>query len=130
LVTPVLAEGTKQDGGVLHEKNTNSSVKMNENLLNQWSDENKMVTFLVKFNEKADTKKVAEEAKNQALTQQLSGQQAELQQRSSVVNTLKETSLTEQQNVRQFLEKEMKNENVEEVRPYYIVNAMAVTATR
>jgi bacillopeptidase F len=129
IFTPAFAQGTQENRNVLHEKSNSPVAKVNDRLLSQWDDKEK-TAFLVKFKEKADTEKVVIEAKNKARTNQLSAQKAEFQQRSSVVNTLKETALTEQKNVLSFLEKEAATENAEHIRSYYIVNAMAVTATK
>lgn len=124
IVPSGFAEGNQQ-GNVLHEKSIHPTVKINDRLLDQWDDEEK-VTFLVKFKEKADTGKVAKEAKNNSQKKQLSAQKAVFQQRSSVINALKETALTEQKNVLSLLEKE----NVDTVRSYFIVNTVKVTATK
>lgn len=128
IITPGFAEGNQQ-GKVIHEKSIHPSTKINNRLLDQWDGEEK-VTFFVKFKEKADTEKVVKEAKYHSQKKQLSAQKAEFQQRSSVINALKETALTEQKNVLSLLEKETAKENAEFVHSYFIVNTVAVTATK
>src|SRR5699024_8728921 len=88
------------------------------------------VTFLVKFTEKADTKKAAKAARKDAKTAKLSSQKAKLLQRSAVVSELKTTTHESQKNVVDFLEKAVENGDVKDFKSYYIVNGMAVTATK
>ena len=120
----------------LHESLRSSSVsnglakdKISERLLTNFKDEEK-VTFLVKFKEKADSQKVAEQARKTADAQNLSAQNTKLVQRSAVVSELKATSIDSQASVMKFLEQEQKKGNVEEFDSYYVVNGMAVTATK
>ena len=60
----------------------------------------------------------------------LSAHNAKLIQRSAVVSELKATSLESQQTVKEFLEQEAAKGNAEDIQSYYIVNGMAVTATK
>lgn len=131
LVAPGLASA--ETANKLHQSAKNSSVaaekKVSDRLLTSFKGEEK-VTFLVKFKEKADTEKVAASAKESAEKASLSSQKSLLAQRSAVVSELKATSMEEQQNVMQFLEQEAENGNVDEYDSYFIVNGMAVTATK
>ncbi|WP_075617726.1 S8 family peptidase [Paenisporosarcina indica] len=117
----------------LHQSANSGSItakeKLSERLLSDFKDDEK-VTFLIKFKEKADTQKVAESARESAEKENLSSQKSLLVQRSAVVSELKSTSLEEQQNVKQYLEKEVANGNAEDISSYYIVNGMSVTATK
>src|SRR5690606_12719537 len=88
------------------------------------------VTFLVKFKEKADTTKVAAQARQDANKARLSAATTELMVRSAVVSELKATSLETQQNVKDFVESIMATGEVKDMTSYYIVNGMAVTATK
>lgn len=88
------------------------------------------VTFIIKFNKKANTMKAAEEGRAKAANQNVSGLKMEHMQRSAVVSALKSTSLESQQNVKDYLEKERDNGNAEGIHSYFIVNGMAVTATK
>lgn len=119
-----------------HESFRNSSVntvlakdKISDRLLTNFKEEEK-VTFIIKFKDKADTQKVAEQAKKAADDKNLSAQNAKLAQRSAVVSELKATSIESQQSVIEFLEQESAKGNVDEFDSYYIVNGMAVTATK
>ena len=131
LAAPGLASA--ETANKLHQSAKNSTVaageKVSDRLLSSFKDQEK-VTFLVKFKEKADTVKIAASAKDSAEKADLSSQKSLLVQRSAIVSELKETSLQEQQNVSQFLEQEAEKGNVEEFNSYYIVNGMAVTATK
>ncbi|MGY0693223.1 S8 family serine peptidase [Virgibacillus sp. FSP13] len=113
----------------LNDSQTTAKVKVSDRLLDEFKKDDK-VTFLVKFKEKADTKKVAEQAKKDASKANITAQKTELIQRSAVVSELKSTSLETQRNVTNYLEKEAESGKVEKIKSYYIVNGMAVTATK
>ncbi|WP_205758563.1 S8 family serine peptidase [Lysinibacillus sp. SGAir0095] len=134
LIAPNVASA--QEVNKLHESLRQSSVsnglakeKISERLLTNFKDKEK-VTFLVKFKEKADAQKVADQARKTAEEKNLSAQNTKLVQRSAVVSELKATSIDSQASVINFLEQEQKNGNVEEFDSYYVVNGMAVTATK
>jgi len=109
--------------------NVLAKEKISERLLTNFKDEKK-VTFLVKFKEKADAQKVAEQARKTAESKNLSAQNSKLVQRSAVVSELKATSVDSQSSVIEFLKQEQKKGNVEDFNSYYVVNGMAVTATK
>ncbi|MEC5424899.1 S8 family serine peptidase [Virgibacillus sp. C22-A2] len=113
----------------LNDSNNVSQVKVSERLFDEFMKDDK-VTFLVKFSEKADTVKVAKEAKESSANAKLSAQQSEFIQRSAVVSELRETSLTSQYNVKKYLETELATGNVKDFNSYHIVNGMSVTATK
>nr|WP_304608895.1 S8 family peptidase [Planomicrobium sp. YIM 101495] len=131
LVAPGLATAEVQKN--MHQSVNGTALtakeKLSDRLLTNFKDEEK-VTFLVKFKEKGETEKVAASAKKAAEKAGLSAQRSKLAQRSAVVSELKATSLEEQQSVLAFLEAEEAKGNVEDIEPYYIVNGMAVTATK
>lgn len=106
-----------------------AKAKVSDRLLKEFESDDK-VTFLIKFKEKADTKQIAKEARSSAKSASLTAQKAELIQRSAVISGLKATSLESQQNVKQFLQQQADKGNVENIKSYYIVNGMAVTATK
>ncbi|MFJ8065734.1 S8 family serine peptidase [Psychrobacillus sp. NPDC096426] len=103
--------------------------KMSSRLLENFKEDEK-VTFLIKFKEKADSEAVAAEARKGADAANLSAHNTKLIQRSAVVSELKSTSLESQQSVKQFLEQEAAKGNAQDITSYYIVNGMAVTATK
>ncbi|MBO1911372.1 S8 family serine peptidase, partial [Microvirga sp. 3-52] len=74
--------------------------------------------------------KIANDEKNSAKSNKLSAQQALFQQRSAVLADLKSVALKSQYNVVEFLEKETERGNVDDFESFYIVNGMAVTATK
>ncbi|WP_439144855.1 protease inhibitor I9 family protein, partial [Virgibacillus profundi] len=113
----------------LNDSNEVTEAKVSDRLLNEFKNDEK-VTFLIKFDEKADTQQVAKEAKASSANANVSAQKAELIQRSAVVSELKATSLTSQANVKQYLEQELEKGNVKDFNSYYIVNGIAVTATK
>ncbi|WP_282570723.1 S8 family peptidase [Sporosarcina sp. NCCP-2222] len=106
-----------------------SKEKVSQHLLDDFKKD-EMVTFLIKFKEKADTEKVAAEAKAQAKQSNLSAKQTVMMARSAVVSELRATSLESQQNVQQYLEQQAKEGKAKEITSYYIVNGMSVTATK
>ncbi|MCM3456518.1 S8 family serine peptidase [Heyndrickxia oleronia] len=107
-----------------------TSSKVSERLLQQFKSDNDQVTFLIKFKEQADTKKVAKKAAENANKANLSAVKTELAKRSAVVSELRATAMSTQAEVIKFLEKEQKNGNVKDFESFYIVNGMAVTATK
>ncbi|MDN4608070.1 S8 family serine peptidase [Sporosarcina highlanderae] len=107
----------------------NSKAKVSNSLLENFKDE-ETITFLVKFKEKADTTKVAQQARQDAKKASLSASTTELMVRSAVVSELKATSLEAQADVKEFLEGLLETGEVKDITPYYIVNGMAVTATK
>ncbi|MGE8205746.1 S8 family serine peptidase [Heyndrickxia sp. NPDC080065] len=137
LFTPVLAnsqsigKNTKSNGKLhqsLFDSKSSAKTKVSQRLLSEFKNNDK-VTFLVKFNEKAETTLVANKARNSEQSKN-SPIQAEFLQRSAVVSELKSISLKSQQRVIEFLERETRKGNVEDFRSYFIVNGIAVTATK
>ncbi|MEZ7172848.1 S8 family serine peptidase [Sporosarcina sp. OR05] len=131
ILTPgmVSAEQTNKLHQSFKESSSVSKNKVSNTLLDSFKDE-EMVTFLIKFKEQADTEKVAAQAKMDAGKASLSAAKTELMVRSAVVSELKATSLETQEDVKEFLEKQMEEGFVKEITPYYIVNGIAVTATK
>ena len=133
LSAQTLSVGKNDNSGQLHESAIDPAKRAEEKISNRLIDEYKdsdLVTFLVKFKEKADTTKVAEKARKAAESAQLSSHKAELSQRSAVISELKSVSLESQANVKEFIEKQVENGNVEDFHSYFIVNGMAVTAPK
>ncbi|ASK64399.1 peptidase S8 [Virgibacillus phasianinus] len=131
LLTPGLANAETK-GKLYHSVKDSQAVakeKMSDRLLESFKKDEKE-TFLIKFKENTETKKIAKEARKTAESANVTAQKAEVIQRSAVVSELKATSLTSQQGVKQYLEKEAERGNVKNIRSYYIVNGMAVTATK
>lgn len=113
-------------------KNDQSSAdeeKISTNVLEQFEDEDK-VTFMVEFTDKADPQKAAETVIVEEDATKSSLQAAKLNKRDAVVSELKETSDKSQNEVTEFLEKQEEKGNVDEVKSFFIVNGMAVTATK
>nr|WP_281271826.1 S8 family serine peptidase [Oceanobacillus chungangensis] len=136
LLTPgiSLAESssTTQSSKVHHSLNDSKKIvesKVNKTLLSSFKADEK-VTFLIKFNEKADAKKVAADARASAEKAKLSTQKQEHIQRSAVIAELKEVSIKSQANVMTYLEQEQKQGNVDDFHSYHVVNGIAVTATK
>ncbi|TQR16590.1 S8 family peptidase [Psychrobacillus vulpis] len=134
LVAPnvVSAETTSKLHQSFRDSSSNSiSVKdkMSSRLLENFKEDDK-VTFLIKFKEKSDSVAVAAEARKNADDANLSAQNTKLIQRSAVVSELRTTSIESQQSVKEFLEQEVAKGNAEDITSYFIVNGMAVTATK
>ncbi|MEN1970283.1 S8 family serine peptidase [Lentibacillus sp. N15] len=113
----------------LHDAKTTAKAKVSNRLLDEF-DKNDKATFLIKFKQKADTKKAAKKAKKSASKAKLTTHKAEIMQRSAIVSELKSTSLESQQSVKDYLDKQVKKGKAEHVKSYFIVNGMAVTATK
>ncbi|WP_439144818.1 cell wall-binding repeat-containing protein [Virgibacillus profundi] len=129
LVAPGLVNANDVSGRVLNELNNETESKLSERLQDQFNDEEK-ITFLIKFKEKADTQKVVKDVREDAKKAELTAQKAEFVQRSAVVSELKATANKAQQNVLEYLEEEVDKGNAEAIKSYFIVNGIAVTATK
>lgn len=131
LFTPGLtfAQSNGKISHSLNDSNVNVENKVSNSLQKELEKEEK-VTFLIKFKETTDTMKVAEEAKVSAQKANLSAMNQEHAQRSAVISALKQTALESQQNVLDYLEEAEQNGQAEDVQPYFIVNGIAVTATK
>ncbi|NME06459.1 S8 family peptidase [Psychrobacillus sp. BL-248-WT-3] len=134
LIAPnvVSAEANSKLHQSLRDSSPNSiSVKdkMSSRLLEDFKEDEK-VTFLIKFKEKADSAKVASEARKNAESKNLSAHNTKLIQRSAVVSELKTTSMESQETVMEFLEQEVSKGNASDLESYYIVNGMSVTTTK
>ena len=106
----------------------NSAGKISKKVTNLFKAEDQ-VSFIIKFKEQVDTEKVAKEAAVSAKKQNLSAAKTSLAKRSSIVTNLRATANETQANVLTFLDKQKKEGNAKDVESFYIVNAIAVTAT-
>nr|WP_146013881.1 S8 family serine peptidase [Rummeliibacillus pycnus] len=106
-----------------------SKEKVSSRLLKEFQDDEK-ITFLIKFKEKSASKKVAAEARKIAKENKFSAKKTEIAQRSAVVSDLKATSHDSQEKVKQYLKEEEKKGNVTDIESFFIVNGIAVTATK
>ncbi|WP_051359330.1 S8 family serine peptidase [Paucisalibacillus globulus] len=104
-------------------------AKVSNSLMSAF-DKNEKVTFLIKFKEKADPMKIAKESLAKAQSANLSAFNQELVQRSAVISELKATAIASQQKVKNFLEAEAEKGNVKDIKEFFVVNGMAVTATK
>jgi bacillopeptidase F len=132
LVLPsnTIAQGRPEEGKpVPIGKNTLVTNKVDSKLLKQFKDQDQ-TTFLLKFKEQVDTNRVAIEAAEKAKKQKLTTVSTKLQVRSAIVSTLRNTAMETQTEVIDYLEQaELKGE-VKSVQSFYVVNAIAVTATK
>ncbi|MFS8650859.1 MAG: protease inhibitor I9 family protein [Caldibacillus sp.] len=103
--------------------------KINKTLLAEFK-EKEQVTFLVKFKEKADVKQVAQNAEKKAVARKVTPYQKELMVRSTVISELKATAAKSQEHVLEFLDKMVQEGKAKDVKSFFIVNAVAVTATK
>ncbi|WP_312473721.1 S8 family serine peptidase [Neobacillus sp.] len=131
LITPGLAnaKSIERSSRYVNDSQTAAKEKMSNRLLAKFKKDDK-VTFLIKFKEKADTTKAIKQTKALAKQEKLSANKEKFMQRSAVVSELKATAHEEQQNVVKYLEQEVHRGNVESFKAYFIVNGMAVTATK
>ncbi|WP_404453814.1 S8 family serine peptidase [Virgibacillus necropolis] len=131
LIAPGIAraETTDKLHRSLNDSQAVAKIKVSDRLLEDFKKDEK-VTFLIKFKEKAESKKIAKKARNSAESANMTAQKAELVQRSAVISELKATSLVSQRNVKDYLEQQVEKGNAENIHSYFIVNGMAVTATK
>jgi bacillopeptidase F len=110
-------------------KNISIENKVDSKLIKQFKDQDQ-ITFILKFNEQADTNRVAIETAEKAKKQKLTEVSTKLQVRSAVVSSLRNTALETQTEVMEYLEEAKQSGEVKSVQSFYVVNAIAVTATK
>ena len=108
---------------------TSNKSKINSKLTKQF-DKQKEVTFLIKFKQQANTLEIATEAGKNAISQKASPAKAKYMKRSAVVSSLRSTAIETQVNVKDYLKKQEKAGKAKNTKSFYIVNGMAVTATK
>lgn len=109
--------------------NTPVENKVDSKLIKQFKDQNQ-VTFLLKLKEQVDTNRVASQAAEKAKKQKQTAASTELQVRSAVVSSLRNTALETQTEVMDYLLQAKEQGNVKSFQSFYVVNAIAVTATK
>ncbi|WP_045516760.1 S8 family peptidase [Neobacillus niacini] len=100
------------------------------NSLEKQFDEQEKVTFLIKMKEQVDTASVAKEADKKANLNKATPAKAKSLKRSSIVSELKATAQETQFELLEFLEKQVQAGKAKDVHSYYVVNGIAVTATK
>ena len=103
--------------------------KVTKSLYNQFVGQDK-VTFLIKMKEQVDSEKVAKGAEEKAKLQKATPAKAKSLKRNTIVSELKATATETQSDVLAFLQKQVDAGKAKDVHSYYIVNAIAVTATQ
>ncbi|MFZ7946334.1 S8 family serine peptidase [Neobacillus sp. 19] len=102
--------------------------KVTKSLYKQFDDQDK-VTFLIKMKEQVDSAKVAKNAEDKAKVQKATPAKTKSLKRNTIVSELKATAQETQSDVLAFLQEQEKAGKAKDVHSYYIVNAIAVTAT-
>ena len=103
--------------------------KVSKDVLAEFNEKEK-VTFLVKLKDKADVDAVAKQAGKKADARKVTAYQKELMVRSAVISELKATAAKSQDHVLTFLDEMVKQGKAKDVQSFFIVNAVAVTATK
>ena len=103
--------------------------KVSSELLSKFDKEDK-VTFLIKMKKQVDTVAVAKEAEKVIATQKVTAADAEIRKRSTIVSELRSTAKESQYNVMEYLKKQVEAGKAEDLQSFYIVNGIAVTATK
>ncbi|MGN1401374.1 MAG: S8 family serine peptidase [Bacillus sp. (in: firmicutes)] len=111
------------------ELSTKNANKISSDLLDQFKKDDK-VTFLIKLKDQVDTAAVSKKAAKNADKKKLTPAKKELEVRSSVVTELRSQAQSSQYELKQYLKKQEKAGNAKDIQSFYIVNGMAVTATK
>ncbi|MFS0780772.1 S8 family serine peptidase [Bacillus sp. 1P06AnD] len=106
-----------------------STKKISQKLQKQFQQSDQ-VTFLIKLKDQVNTQKVANLAADSAKEKNLSSSQAKLMKRSSIVSNLRAKALETQYHLNDYLTKQEKMGKAKDIQSFYVVNAMAVTATK
>jgi bacillopeptidase F len=103
--------------------------KVSKSLTKQFEAEDK-VTFLIKMKEQVDTAKVAKETEKQAKLQKATPAKTKSLKRNTLVSELKATAKETQAELLSFLEEQVKAGNAKDIQSFFVVNGIAVTATK
>lgn len=103
--------------------------KVSKSLTKQFEAEDK-VTFLIKMKEQVDTAKVAKETEKQAKLQKATPAKTKSLKRNTLVSELKATAKETQAELLAFLEDQVKAGNAKDIQSFFVVNGIAVTATK
>ncbi|MED4206237.1 S8 family serine peptidase [Neobacillus mesonae] len=103
--------------------------KVTKSLYKQFGDQDK-VTFLIKMKEQVDAAKVAKAAEKKAKTQKAAPAKTKSIKRNTIVSELKAKAKETQMDVLAFLQEQKKAGKAKDIHSYFIVNAIAVTATQ
>lgn len=129
--TPMSAAQSNADvhTSFINDSGDHVNKKVSDRLQQQFKSKDQ-ATFLLKFKEQVDTKKVAAEAEKKAQQHQQTAAQTTLSKRSAIVNALRLNAMETQSEVTNFLDAQKKEGQVKDYHSYYIVNAIAVTGTK
>jgi len=108
---------------------TSDTNKIDTKLTKQFLDQDK-VTFLIKLKDQVDTHQVAMDATEKAKEQKQTTASTNIQVRSAIVSSLRNKAMETQAELMDFLEQSKLEGNVINIQSFYIVNAIAVTATK
>ncbi|MCS0543304.1 protease inhibitor I9 family protein, partial [Aeromonas veronii] len=129
MASQTFAQAKEPSTSFLGNKKDVASSKISKSLQDQFADE-KMVTFLVKFKEQVDSKKVADQAAKKASIQKSTVAKTKSIKRNAIVSELRTTAIETQGEVKAYLQKEEASGNAKDIKSFFIVNGMAVTATK
>jgi bacillopeptidase F len=135
-MVPLLFQGTtnvtaatKKVSVSANEKVTTPVQKISKKLKSQFEKSDK-VTFLIKMKEQVDTTAVAQKVQEKASLSKATPAKTKLLKRSSIVSELKATAQETQFEIMDYLEKQEQAGLAKDIHSYYVVNAIAVTATQ
>lgn len=129
MLAPTITTASTKSGistSVQDQKNIQAE-KVSKKLTQAFKKDEK-VTFLIKLKDQVDTGKVAEHAIKKAGKETVT--QAKYEKRSAVVSSLRAKAIETQQNLKTYLTKQEKEGKAKDIKSFYIVNGMAVTATK
>lgn len=106
-----------------------SKNKISSKVQDQFKSNDK-VTFLIKMKNQVNAGNVAKKADSNSENQNLSASKAKLAKRSAIVSELRATALESQYDLLEYLQKEETAGNASAIQSFYVVNAVAVTATK
>lgn len=114
-------------------KSEASEVKPKDKIevqLQEQFEESDVVSFIVQFKEKADTKSAKNNIISQNNANNLSAEEMKLQQRVAVISELKVTASNSQDRVLSFLREQKRIGNVKEFQSFFIINGIGVKGTK
>jgi bacillopeptidase F len=130
LIQPQVKAAAPKGVSVSAKDSITSSAQKISNRLDKQFDEKEKVTFLIKMKEQVDTASVAKEAEKKASLTKATPAKSKSIKRSTIVSELKATAQETQFELLEYLQKQVEAGAAKDIHSYYVVNGIAVTATK
>ncbi|WP_326188321.1 S8 family serine peptidase [Bacillus sonorensis] len=129
VIGALLVPGAAQANSGTAGKSAKVQAKISSSLYKSFG-KNEKVTFLIKMKDQANAQQTANVTEKNAKASIMTKKRVKQLKRSAVLTSLKTKAERTQKDLKTYLEKEEKKGTAKQVESFYIVNGMAVTATK